>query len=92
MHEETVEDLLEPVYLGDVNLHQEAVFAGDAVALDDLGSSLGEFDDAPKLAGSRTNANERGHRVAERPWIYVEPVSGDDPGLLQPLHALGDCW
>ncbi len=90
MHEKTVQDLLEPVYLGDEHLHQEAVFTGDPVALDDLGSALCEFDDPPKLAGSRTNANERSHRITERPGIDVEPVPGDDPRLLEPLDAFSD--
>ena len=90
MHQEAVEDLLELIYLGDVDLHQEAVLTGDAVALHDFGSALGELDDAPKLAGSRTNADERGHRKPECFGIHIEAVAGNDTGLLQPLDALSD--
>src|SRR5690349_10071820 len=50
VEEEAVEEAIELVHRREVNFENEAVLAGDAVALDDFGDLPGEFGDPGELA------------------------------------------
>src|SRR5262245_14225800 len=63
---EGVDDLLEVLDVADVELHEEAVFASDPVALDDLWRSLRDVGHLGDLAGRRADAQDRAERVPER--------------------------
>src|SRR5918996_6380140 len=65
VRDEAVDDLLEVLDRADVRLHEEAVLAGDAVALDDLGRVAREVGDRAQLARRRADANDRRQREAE---------------------------
>jgi hypothetical protein len=58
VEQELVQDLLELVHRGSVHLDQEAVLAGDAVALGDLGQRLGELGDPGQMARCRADPGE----------------------------------
>jgi len=60
MGEELVENLFQGADRGDLDAHQEAVVAGDPVALDDLGGPLGQLDDAGDLPRSGTKPHPGG--------------------------------
>src|SRR5919109_5151666 len=62
---EAVDELLEVLDVAHGRLHEEAVFAGDAVALDDLGRVAGELGDLVDLARRRADADHGGERVAD---------------------------
>jgi hypothetical protein len=88
---EAVEHLFEVLDRAEVELEHEAVLAGDAVALDDLGRLLRQLGDLVQLpAHSGPDANERGDRIADRPRVDVGVVAADHARLLEPLHALRD--
>jgi len=74
----------------EIDLEDEAILAGDAIAFDDLRHRLGEFGDLGELPRHRANAHDGGDRVAERPRIDVETIALDDPRLLQALAALAN--
>ena len=70
--QEPVEQRLE---VGDgrgVHLHQEAVLAGDPVALADLGRAGGQVGDPWQLTGARADPHPGGDREADRRGVDVE--------------------
>src|ERR687898_795648 len=72
---EVVEDVLELVDRPQVEPHQVAVLAGDAVALADrrcLGRNLA---DPLELSWRRPDAYDGRHRVAERPRVELRAVA-----------------
>jgi hypothetical protein len=71
-----------------VEPHEVAVLAGDAVALGDLGRLPGELGDPLELAGGGADLDNRRDGEAEGARVDVRAVAGDDPGPLEPLHAL----
>ena len=73
-----------------VDLHVEAVLAGHAVALDDLGRGLRDLGDLRDLARRGAHADDRGEREAERARVHVGAVAGDRAVALEPGQALGD--
>src|SRR4051794_4297536 len=85
---ELVDDLLEVLDVAQPGLHEVAVLAGDAVALDDLGRALGELGALVELAGRRANSDDRAEREAEGTRVDVSVIAGDDAGLLEPGEAL----
>ena len=74
---EAIEHGLEVVDRVQVELHQEAVVTGDAVALDDLGRLAGELGDAGQLPRRRSHPDDRGDPVAERARVDLGVVAGD---------------
>jgi inner membrane transporter RhtA len=72
----------------DVELHEEAVLAGDPVALDDLGRRARELGDLRQLARRRADAEDRGERVAERPRVDRGVVARDHAVVAQPREPL----
>jgi len=90
VEQEAVEGLLELFDGGGVELEQEAVFTGDAVALGDLRQRLGKFGDVGELSGGGADAGERGDGQSERGGVDLELVAGDDPGSFQALDPFGD--
>src|SRR4051812_31949949 len=86
---ELVNDLLEVLDVAHPSLHEVAVLAGDAVALDHLGRALGELGTLVQLAGRRANPHDRAEREAEGTRVYVSVVAGDDAGPLEPSEPLG---
>jgi hypothetical protein len=72
-----------------VDLDQEAVFAGDPVALGNLGQLRGQFSDAGQLPGGRADPRERRHRQSQGRGADLHPVSGDDVGAFHALDSLG---
>src|SRR5689334_10975146 len=62
---EPVDELLEVRDVADVGLQEEAVLAGDAVALDDLGRRVRDLGDLGQLPRCGAHADHRGERVAE---------------------------
>jgi predicted HD phosphohydrolase len=89
---EAVEDLLQIVDRRQVNAEQIAVLACDSVTLADLGCLSGDLGDPLQLARRRADADDRGHREAERCRVELRVVAPDRARALQPLHALGDRW
>ena len=72
----------------EMHLHDETVFARDAMAFDDVRRLLRELGHPLQLSGHRPDADDRRDRQAERLRIEVEPVAADHAGLLQSLDAL----
>src|SRR3954447_5586481 len=64
--DEDVDDLLQVQDVADVCLEEEAVLAGDPMALDDLWGALGQLGDLSQLARRGPHADDRGKGVAER--------------------------
>ena len=91
MQEEAVQDAVELVHGWEVDLQDEAVLAGHAVALHDLRDRLGQSGDARQLAGVGANADEGGEGETEGGGIDLEAHAPDHPGLLQTSHPLGHC-
>src|SRR5919198_335881 len=89
-HHEAVDDLLEVLDVAHRRLHEEAVLAGDAMALDDLGRLARELGDLGDLARRRADADHHGERIAERPRVDPGVVADDRAVALEPLDALGD--
>src|SRR4051812_24854307 len=85
---EAVDELLEVPDVAHVRLEEEAVLAGDAVALDDLRRGLRDLGDLRELARRRPDADDRGQRVAEGARVDLGAVAGDDAVGLEALHAL----
>src|SRR5215212_11188208 len=88
--DEAVDELLQVLDVAHRRLHEEAVLAGDAVALDDLGRRARQVGDLVDLARGRADADHRRQRVAERARIHAGVVAGDNAVALEPLDALGD--
>src|SRR6516165_7345208 len=89
VEQKLVEDARKLLDRAEVKLHVEAVLAGDPQALLDLGNVGGQFGDLRELAHGRFDPDDRGERVAERPWVDFGAVAGDYPSLLEAAHALG---
>lgn len=70
------------------HLHQEAVLTRDAVALADLGHTLGQLDDPRELTGARPQPHPRRDGQPECGGVDVEPVAADDTGLLEFLPVI----
>ena len=87
---EAVEDGFELLHGPEMELHEEAVFAGDPVALDDLRDLLGDLGDLVELARGGADANDRGERVADRLRVGRRVSLSPPAGPLEPLDALGD--
>jgi hypothetical protein len=73
-----------------VDLDEEAVLAGDPVALADLIHPTGQLGDPGQLARGGPDPDERGDRQAERGRVDLQAVAGDDAGPLQALDPLGN--
>ena len=73
-----------------MELHVEAVLAGHAVALDDLGRRARDVGDGGDLPRRRAHPQHGGERVAERARLDVDAVAGDHAVALEPAQALGD--
>lgn len=71
-----------------MDFDQEAVLAGDSVALADLGEALGQFCDLRELTWAGPYSDEGGHGVAEGRGIDVQAVATDHAALLQPAQAV----
>ena len=76
--------------VADVELHEVAVLAGDAVALGDLWRRASELGDLAELPGSGADAQHDAERVAECPRVELGAVAPDHSALEQPREALGD--
>src|SRR4051794_21188649 len=87
---EAVDELLQVLDVAHRRLHEEAVLAGDAVALHDLRRRARELGHLGDLTRRGPDADDRGERVAERPRVDLGVVAGDRAVALEPLHALGD--
>src|SRR3954451_20422973 len=90
VEDEAVDQLLEMLDVADGGLHEEAVLAGDAMALDDLRGRARELAALGDLARRRADADHARERVAERARVDGGVVAGDHAVALEPLHALGD--
>jgi hypothetical protein len=73
-----------------VDLDEEAVLAGDPVALADLVNPAGQLGDPGQLARRGPDPDERGDRQAERGRIDLQAVAGDHAGPFQALNSLGN--
>ena len=87
---EPVEHFLELVDPAQVHLEEEAVIAGDAVALDHLRALTCDLADPLELPRRGRDANDRCDRVAERDRVDVGAVAADHTFALEALHTLGD--
>src|SRR5262245_18504071 len=67
----------------------EAVVAGDAVALDDLRQLPQQLGDCRDLARRRADADTGRQGIAERRRIDLDREALDDAGLRQPLQPFG---
>ena len=72
---ELVDHLLEVLDVAHVRLHEVAVLAGDAVALDDLGRPLGQLGDLAQLARRGADADDHAEREAERARVDLGAVA-----------------
>jgi hypothetical protein len=88
VHQQPVEHVLQGADGGDVNLQQEAVLAGDAVALADLREAGGQLGDLGKLPRPGPDPHPGGHRQPDGGGIDLQAVAADDPRLLQARHPL----
>jgi hypothetical protein len=93
VHQELVDHVRERSDIGHVDLHQEAVVAGHAVALGNLRDRVGQRGDLRQLPGLRAHPHPHGDRQAEGRGVDIEAVPADDPRLLHPGHpgAHGRC-
>jgi hypothetical protein len=73
--QEPVQHLVQLLHGDEVNLHDEAVLPGGAVALDDLRNALGQLGDLRQLPGHGAHPDE-GWR---RPWRYFGKREPDVP-------------
>ena len=73
-----------------MHLEEEAVLAGDAVALDHLRALTRDLADLLELTRRRRDADDRCDREAERDGVDVDAVATDHTLALEALHALGD--
>src|SRR6266498_1842691 len=76
--EEAVEQAAELVDRAQMDLEEEAVLAGDAMTLADLGDLGGKLGDPRQLAGGGLDPDDRGQLVAEPAQIELGAVAGDD--------------
>lgn len=72
-----------------MDLYQETVLAGDAMALDHLRDAARQLGDLWQLPGMRPDADVGGNRQPQGNGIDDERIAADDAGLLHPPHALG---
>jgi hypothetical protein len=75
--EEAVEHARQLLDRAQVHLEEEAVLAGDAMALGHLGDLGGELGDPLQLPGRRLDAHDRGQLVPERAGIDLGAVAGE---------------
>lgn len=87
---EPVEERFEVIDRPEMDSEEETLLAGDAVALDHLGRLSGDFANLVELARRGSDSDDRGERVADRPWVNGRVVAGDDAIPLEPLYAFGD--
>ena len=73
-----------------MRLHEEAILAGDAVALDDLWACARDLGHALELPRRGTHAHDGAEAVAERAWVDVRAIARDAALVLHALEALGD--
>jgi hypothetical protein len=73
-----------------VQLQQEAVLAGDAVAGDHFRCSARDLRDLAQLLRGRADPDDRADRIAERLRLDVGVVAGDDAAALEARHAFAD--
>src|SRR4051812_19229941 len=85
---EAVDDLLEVLDVAHVRGHDEAVLAGDPVALDDLGRAPRELRGAGELHRRRAQADERAERIAQSPRVDLGAIARDHLLGLQAAQAL----
>ena len=90
VQQEPVQHRLQRVDRRHVHLEQEAVLAGDPVALADLRGTGGQLGDPGQLARAGPDPDPGGQRQAERGRVDVEAVAADHAGLLQPGDPLPD--
>ena len=87
---EAVEHAFEVVERPQVQLQEEAVLAGDAVALDDLRDLARDVPDPLELPARRGHPHDGGDRIADRARIDARVVARDHAEPLQTLHPLPD--
>ena len=72
-----------------VQLHDEAVLAGHALALGDLRRVRGDLRELGQLPGVGAHSQDRAQVVAERAGVQLGAVAEDHAVRLQPPHPLG---
>ena len=72
----------------DVDLHDNAILAGHAVALAHLRHLSRDLDELRQLARHGADPHEGRDRVAERSWIELQPIPRDDARFFQSRNAL----
>src|SRR2546425_222327 len=87
MREEKVEHMVEGVDRSEVDLDDETVLTGEAMALGDVWHLLRELGDTLQLPRQRTDANDGHDRQPDRLRINVDTITANDAGVLEPLHA-----
>jgi hypothetical protein len=87
VNQESVEDALERLDAGHVDLEQKAVLARDAVALADLSGAFSQLGDLGYLAGAGLQSHPRRDRQAEGSGIEIETVAPNDPGGFEASEA-----
>ena len=78
MQQEAVEDAVELVHGREVDLEDEAVLAGDAVALHDFGDAPRQVRDLGQPAGIGADAHVGGEGQSKRGRVEVEAVAPRD--------------
>jgi hypothetical protein len=88
---EQVEDRLKLVDGAQVQLDQEAVLAGDPVALGHVRNVGGDPRDEAQSAAGRADPHDRADRVAEGARVDLGTI-GQDAGVLESPQPVGDRW
>lgn len=86
MHEERVQHAVERIDALELKTHDETIFSGYPMALDDAGRALRQLDDFLQLTRRRPDPHHDPHRIAEKFRIEIEPDSADQAGILEALH------
>ncbi len=85
-----VNDLFKVFDRAHVRVHDVAVVAGDASALDNFGRVSGDVSDAVQLPWGGADADHRAQGEAEGAGIELGVVAENDLIVLEALEALGD--
>src|SRR6266478_4179331 len=79
--EERIEHAVQVVQALEIDLEDEAILAGNAIAFDDLRHRLSKLGDLGELPGHWPDTHEGGDRIAEGPRIDVQTIALDDSRL-----------
>ena len=71
-----------------MHFENETIFAGDSMALHDLGNLLSKRGDFWKMSGKRPDSDECRDIMSRRFWIQFKTVAGDHATFFQASNTV----